>query len=104
MSEFQSFLDQELKNVDIQFDELEHQTIDYDIYSEIAKQLFNARNSLGMSQKELAKRSGLTQSNISKIESGIIHPTIDSLKKIADSLGKILSFRLVEQEDLNNYD
>lgn len=41
-----------------------------------------------MTQKELAKKSGLTQANISNIEKGFIRPTIDSLKKIADATGK----------------
>lgn len=104
MSDFQAFLDYALKNVEIQSDDIEQQAAEYNIYEEIAEQLLRARNEIGISQKELAKRSGLTQANISKIESGISHPTIDSIRKIADGLGKRMVFRLVEQEDLNNYD
>lgn len=104
MSDFQKYLDQALKNVDLQPIEPETTTYEYNIFAEISEQIIKARNDVGITQKELAQKSGLTQANISKIENGTSHPTIDSLKKIADGLGKRLSFRLIEQEDLNNYD
>lgn len=104
MSDYQRYLDQALKDIDIAPEKYKPANEDYDIYSEIAQQLVEARYSLGLSQKELAAKSGLTQANISKIESGTSHPTIDSLKKIADALGKRVSFQLISQEDLSDYD
>ena len=104
MSDFQKYLDFALNNIDVQLDQTTPQLIDYDIYSDISRQIINARNNLKLSQKELSVRSGLTQANISKIENGSIHPTIGSLKKIADGLGMKLSFTLIEMEDLNDYD
>lgn len=40
-----------------------------------------------MSQEDLAKRAGIDQSDLSKIERGCMNPTIKMLKKIARGLG-----------------
>lgn len=40
-----------------------------------------------MSQEDLAKRAGIDQSDLSKIERGCMNPTIKMLKKIAKGLG-----------------
>lgn len=41
----------------------------------------------GMTQKELARRSGLCQSHLSRIERDAIKPTPETLAKIARVLG-----------------
>ena len=43
-----------------------------------------------MTQKELAEKTGIRQSNISRIESGASSPTVDTLARIAAGLGKKL--------------
>ena len=43
-----------------------------------------------MSQKELAIKAGIDQSDLSKIERGVLNPTIKMLNKIASSLGSKL--------------
>lgn len=45
------------------------------------------RQKKGLSQEDLALKSGLSRNAIWKIESGRVSPTIDSLEKIADALG-----------------
>lgn len=96
MKDFQNFLDESLIQIDLKAVKDEDADIyDYDIYKEIRELVITARDRVGMTQKELAKKSGLTQSNISNIEKGVTRPTIDSLKKIADATGK----RLVIQFD-----
>ncbi len=57
---------------------------------EIIKQVIIARNELNLTQKELAERTGIKQSNISRLESGNYNPSIGFLKKIAEGLGKEL--------------
>ena len=47
-----------------------------------------ARLACNMTQKELAERTGIRQSNISRIESGADSPTVDTLARIAAGLGK----------------
>ena len=57
---------------------------------EIIRQIILARNELNMTQKELAERTGIKQSNISRLERGTYNPSLSSLKKIAKGLDKEL--------------
>lgn len=98
MSEFQNFLDDALTNISFTNEMEEEQFVDYDVYSEISGQISLIRKNAKITQKELAEKCGLTQSNISNIEKGISKPTIDSLKKIADSLGRRLRIEFEERE------
>ena len=41
-----------------------------------------ARRRAGLSQRELARRSGVPQSSISRIERGQISPTVDTLERL----------------------
>lgn len=63
---------------------------------EIMKILIDARCSQGLTQKELAKKTGIRQSNISRIERGKCSPTIETLKKLADGLGMKLNVQFVK--------
>ena len=51
-----------------------------------AKAVAAARAQAGLSQKELAERTGIDQSDISKIERGIANPSIATLERIAAAL------------------
>ena len=104
MSEFQKFLDEALKNVDINPIDYEEVFEEYDVFEEIRAQIVKARNDLDITQKELALKSGLTQANISKIEKGISHPTIETLLKLANGLGKRLIVRIEDPEGVSDYD
>lgn len=57
---------------------------------EIVKQLISAREELHITQKELSKRTGIKQGNISRLERGNCNPSIEFLQKIAHGLGKKL--------------
>lgn len=104
MSDFQKFLDQALKNIDINQVENEEEYAEYDVFEEIRKQIVNERNDSNMTQKELALKARLTQANVSKIEKGLSHPTIDTLLKIAYALDKRLVIRLEELQGVSDYD
>ncbi|MEE0100377.1 MAG: helix-turn-helix transcriptional regulator [Acutalibacteraceae bacterium] len=60
----------------------------------IALQIMEERKKLGLSQAELAERTGLKQSNISRAESGKYNPTIEFLGRLAEGLGKKLYIEL----------
>lgn len=53
---------------------------------EIIEKLVKVRIESKLTQKELAKKCGIKQSNISRLESGRANPTIKFLRKVADSL------------------
>lgn len=101
MSDFQKFLDQSLTQINVQAIREENSEVyEYDIYKEIRELVINARDNAGFTQKQLAQKSGLTQSNISNIEKGVSCPTIESLKKIADATGKRLMIKFGDKEDM----
>lgn len=99
MSDFQNFLDSNLGNITMSADVEEPRYEEYDVYSEIIEQLKRIRAAENITQKDIANKSGLTQANISNIEKGVAKPTIDSLKKIADALGKRLRIEFDEREE-----
>ena len=57
---------------------------------EIVRQIIQARAEQGLTQQELARRVGLPQSNISRLESGSYNPSLSFLKKVAAGLGREL--------------
>ena len=52
----------------------------------IGRSIEKIREQKGITQIQLAEKSGLKQSNISRIESGIYATTIDVLYKISEAL------------------
>ncbi len=58
---------------------------------ELISQITQFRIEQNITQEELAKRTGIKQSNISRLESGSYNPSLQFLKKIAKGLGKDLS-------------
>ena len=61
-----------------------------ELEDQIKRSLIQARLDAGLTQKQLAERSGIRQSNISRIESGTATPTIQTLNAIAKGSGKKL--------------
>lgn len=58
----------------------------------IGKHLRMLRKESGLTQSELAKKIGSNQQHVSELERGILNPTTDYLKKVADALN--VSFRI----------
>lgn len=56
----------------------------------IMQAMIDARNAEGLTQKELALRSGIAQSDISKLENGNANPSIRTLQRLAAAMGKTL--------------
>ena len=54
---------------------------------EIISQIIQARSEQGLTQDELAARTGLQRSNISRLESGNYNPSIELLSRVAKGLG-----------------
>ena len=61
----------------------------------IARQVIELREKRGLTQLELAGITGIRQSQISRIERGVVAPTTTTLVKIGNALGADL--RLVER-------
>ena len=65
-------------------------TPDEDPQITVGRKIVALRVFAGMTQAQLAQKTGIPQSNISRIESGKYNPTIKSLRKIAAGLDKKL--------------
>ena len=100
MNDFQKYLDENLAKVRIESTQVRESPADYDIYSEIREMIVFERKQQKITQKQLAKLTGISQANICCIERGNSKPTIDSLKKIADALGKRLVITFEDREDV----
>ena len=96
MADLQQFLDEQLKYVQLQRLNAEDEAPDYDIFQEIAENLIAVRMEENLTQGELARRCGISQANISKFETGSSHPSIATLKKIADGLGRRLNITFLD--------
>ena len=53
---------------------------------DVGARLKQVRNNRGLSQRELAKRAGVTNSTVSLIEQNRVSPSVASLKKVLDGL------------------
>jgi UDP-N-acetylglucosamine 1-carboxyvinyltransferase len=60
----------------------------------LAQQIRDIRVKLGYTQKDIARKLGVIQQYISRIENGRENVTIDTIKRIADVLGKSLIIKL----------
>ena len=52
--------------------------------------IVDARNQQNLTQKELAERTGIAQTEISRIESGTRNPSLKILQRLADGMGMVL--------------
>ncbi|MFQ9063433.1 MAG: helix-turn-helix domain-containing protein [Oscillospiraceae bacterium] len=101
MSDFQKYLDEAFSKINTSdFSDSEEDLPRDDVYKEIQQLIVSERKKQKVTQKELAHRTGLSQANISNIENGVTRPTIDSLQKIAEALGKRLLVCFEESEDI----
>jgi DNA-binding XRE family transcriptional regulator len=90
MSDFKKYLAQQMEDPAFAA-EYEAQRPEY----EAIRAVIAARLACNMTQKELAEKTGIRQSNISRIENGSASPTIDTLARIAAGLGKQLKIDFV---------
>lgn len=72
------------------------------IVSKLGEKIKHLRTRKNMSLKDLSERSGISAAAIHKIESNGIIPTITTMMKISDALGKKVSFFI--EEELDNTD
>ena len=57
----------------------------------IIRAIIEARTSNNLTQKELAERTGIAQTEISRIENGSRNPSIKLLQRLADGMGMVLN-------------
>ncbi|WP_297288950.1 helix-turn-helix domain-containing protein [uncultured Flavonifractor sp.] len=98
MSDFQKLLDQALEKVNLTPVDDTPEVEEYNIDAEVRDLVISTRSAANLTQKQLAQRSGVSQSNISKIENGNYQPSLSTLKRIAGALGKRLVVSFEDSE------
>lgn len=67
------------------------------VKNQILTSYINLRKERGITQQEIADRTGIKRTNVARIESGRNAPTIEVLVKLAVALDMELEIRLVER-------
>ena len=57
----------------------------------VIRAIIDARLSQNLTQKELAERTGIAQTEISKLENGTRNPSIKLLQRLADGMDMVLN-------------
>ena len=53
----------------------------------VMQAMIDARKSAGLTQKQLSEKTGITQADISKLESGNANPSLRTLQRLASGMG-----------------
>lgn len=53
----------------------------------IIQAMIDARKASGLTQKQLAERTGINQADISKLENGNANPSLHTLQRLAQGMG-----------------
>lgn len=90
MTNFNNFLNERLKDADFkkEYDALEPEFA-------IIQAIIDARKDTGMTQKELAEKTGITQADISRLENGSANPSLKTLQRLAEGMGMKLKLEFM---------
>ncbi len=62
---------------------------------DVIRAIVEARTSQNLTQKELSRRTGINQSDISKLENGTRNPSLNLLKRLAEGMDMMLELKFV---------
>ena len=90
MTNYKDFLKEQLENKEFkkEYDALE-------VEFSIIQAMLDARKAAGLTQKELAMRTGIAQADISRLENGNANPSLRTLQRLAEGLGMKLKVEFV---------
>lgn len=66
----------------------------------VIRAIVEARASQNLTQKELAERSGINQSDISKLENGNRNLSVRLLKRLAEGMGMTLKIEFIPKQKI----
>jgi len=90
---FRETLKQQLNDADFkkEYDSLE---VEY----QLVNALLDARKAVNITQKQLAEKTGIAQSEISRIERGNANPSLKTMARLASGMGMIVKVEFVSNE------
>ena len=90
MSNFNDYLSQKMKDpaFKAEYDALEPEF-------SIIQAMIDARKASGLTQQQLAEKTGIAQADISKLENGSANPSLRTLRRLAAGMGMQLRLEFV---------
>lgn len=90
LTNFNDYLKQQLKDpaVKAEYDALEPEFA-------VMRAIIDARIESGLTQKQLSEKTGISQADISRIERGTANPSVRTLQRIAEALGRKVSIEFI---------
>lgn len=82
MTNFNDFLKEQLQDPEIR---TEYEALEPEFA--IIQAMIDARKSSGLTQKQLSEKTGIAQSDISKLETGGANPSLRTLQRLAAGMG-----------------
>lgn len=90
MSSYRDFLEEQLKAPELkaEYDALEPEFA-------IIQAMIDARKTAGLTQKQLAERTGIAQADISRLENGNANPSLKTLQRLAKGMGMRMQIQFI---------
>lgn len=89
-TKFDNFLNEQLKNPEIK---KEYEALAPEFA--IIQAMIDARQASGLTQQQLADRTGIAQADISKLEHGNANPSLRTLQRLAAGMGMQLKVEFI---------
>ena len=93
MKKFDDFFEEQMKDTEFK-KEYNNLQSGFDVIRAIV----DARTSENLTQKQLAEKTYINQADISKLENGTRNPSINMLKRLADSMGMMLKIEFIPKQ------
>lgn len=90
MSSYRDFLEEQLEDPELkaEYDVLEPEFA-------IIQAMIDARKTAGLTQKQLAERTGIAQADISRLENGNANPSLKTLQRLAKGMGMRMQIQFI---------
>ncbi len=90
MTNYKDSLNEQLQNEEFkkEYDALEPNFV-------IIQAMLDARMASGLTQKDLAEKTGIAQADISRLENGNANPSLKTLQRLAEGMGMKLKLEFV---------
>ena len=96
MRTFDDMLNEQLEDINFR---KEYEDIQPEM--DVIRAIVDARTAQNLTQKELSKRTGINQADISKLENGTRNPTVSLLKRLAEGMGMELRIQFIPKNNIS---
>ena len=90
LPKFDNFLNEQLKAPELK---AEYEALE-PVFT-VMQAIMEARAKTGLTQKQLSERTGISQADISRLERGTANPSIKTLQRIANALGRRVQIEFI---------